>query len=174
MAYLSEENSRIYSAMLGDPPITPPRRGQLNPSGSTPIQSPNPLIGVLPPGVSPVITPRSGVLPPNVLPGLGLIPAPGASTTAPIITPSVPVVPPRTTLPPGAIRGVSIGPGISPSVIPGVIPPSRVEPGKTEAVSPSSALVQAVYTPPTTEGRKIMPLVLLGGAGLLLYFLFKK
>jgi hypothetical protein len=46
-----------------------------------------------------------------------------------------------------------------------------------DVVSPKpQTLVQAVYTPPTTttEGRKFMPLVLLGGAGLLLYFLFKK
>jgi hypothetical protein len=46
-----------------------------------------------------------------------------------------------------------------------------------DVVSPKpQTLVEAYYKPPelTTEKGKFMPLVLLGGAGLLLYFLFKK
>jgi hypothetical protein len=47
--------------------------------------------------------------------------------------------------------------------------------GKTEVAPMPKSFSQAVITPTTTTtAQKFMPLVYIGGAGLLLYFLFKK
>lgn len=196
MAYLSETNSQIYRRMLGaNNTEGSPLIGVLPPGGypTGPIRPTIPTVPVPPPVPSFGPTKGTGLfspirptiptvpVPPPVTPfgptrGTGLF-GPTGSTT-PIKIPSVVPIPAIPTEIPIPVIPIKVNPIPTPKImtLPGRLPGDKPKTIGTETVTPSSALVQAVYTPPTTTtgGRNFMPLVYIGGAGLLLYFLFKK
>jgi hypothetical protein len=144
MAYLSEENANTYRALLSN--------GRFGADTD----------------------PREPVAP-STSPG-GSYGNPPVSVVGPL-PPAGPASGPRIVTPP-----INQPTGYTPRSLPG----RTTVPGKTvtestvmigkDVVSPSpKSFSQAVITPTTTTtAQNFMPLVYIGGAGLLLYFLFKK